>query len=123
MGFKTADSLAKGEQLYFGQQLTSRNRRFKAVMQLDGNFVLFAGERPLWATNTVGRGYRVMMQRDGSLILSDKDRSPLWVVDTLFEGNYLICQDDGNLALYLSNRTLFWSTKTTQSNFKSLLHN
>lgn len=85
-------------------------------MQLDGNFVLFAGERPLWPTNTVGRGYRLMMQRDGNLILSDKDRSPLWIVDTLFEGNYLICQDDGNLALYLSNRTLFWSSKTTQSN-------
>lgn len=110
--------------MYQGQQLISRNQRFRAVMQYDGNFVLYGAEMPLWASGTVGRGFRVIMQRDGNLVLYEqslsgdgKTKIPQWASDTQSRGDYLMCQDDGNMAVFSWNRKLVWSSNTTQSDF------
>lgn len=108
-----------------GQQLTSRNRRFRAVLQYDGNFVLYAGgDQVLWASDTVDKGFRVLMQRDGNLALYDDTKQPLWVSQTQFLGDFFMCLDNGNMAVFAWNGTQVWSSNTTQSkksSFSNLL--
>lgn len=114
---KIEDILNKGEKLVRGQQLTSRNRRFKAVMQPDGNFVMYVDERPLWASNTIesGGGNELRMQHDGNLIVYDENMTPVWSSNTQLVGDYLMCRDDGNLGVFGLNGETKWTTGTTQS--------
>jgi hypothetical protein len=54
-----------------------------AVMQDDGNFVLYDGSSPLWASNTWGYdGSYLAMQDDGNLVVYADDGTPLWASDT-----------------------------------------
>src|SRR5262249_33547664 len=59
-----------------------------AVMQGDGNFVLYRGFKAdpanaVWATNTAGHaGAYLVIQNDGNLVLYDAKGKPLWASDT-----------------------------------------
>lgn len=102
--------------MYRGQQLISRNRRYRAVFQADGNFVVYADETvALWASDTVDRGFRVTMQRDGNLIVMDDKNNPLWTSKTQSYGDFLMCRDDGSLVVSVWNGQIAWSSNTTQS--------
>lgn len=110
------DLLSKSGQLYKGQYVVSRNRRFKAILQFDGNFVLYANEtEALWSSNTTDRGHRVILQRDGNLIIYDELNNPLWTSSTQSQGDYLMCQDDGNMVVMTATNKQVWSSNTTQS--------
>lgn len=50
----------------------------KAIMQNDGNFVVYANETPLWQTQTVGRGGFIVIQNDGNLVIYSNSNSPVW---------------------------------------------
>jgi len=57
--------------------------------------------------------YRLVMQRDGNLVLYDRRRHPLWASNT--EGQRVekcIMQRDGNLVLYLRNGQPVWASNT-----------
>ena len=41
----------------------------QAVMQTDGNFVVYSGGHALWATGTNGRGQYLCFQNDGNLVV------------------------------------------------------
>jgi hypothetical protein len=78
------DTLNPGEMLRRGDQLTSANGHYRLLMQKDGNLVLYGAERhPLWASNT--QGQRV---------------------------ERCIMQKDGNLVLYLPNGQPVWASNT-----------
>ena len=54
------------------QQLVSANRSWRAIMQTDGNFVVYGPSGPTWASGTNGRGsapYMALMQPDGNLVV------------------------------------------------------
>lgn len=56
-----------------------------AVMQQDGNFVLYTDEeKPLWATNTDGNpGAWIVLQDDGNVVLYGDSGVALWASDTV----------------------------------------
>ncbi|MFI6775358.1 LysM peptidoglycan-binding domain-containing protein [Nocardia sp. NPDC050412] len=55
----------------------------RAVLQEDGNFVLYKGEGAAWATETNGReADRLTVQADRNVVLYGKDGSALWASDT-----------------------------------------
>ncbi|WP_433758874.1 LysM peptidoglycan-binding domain-containing protein [Nocardia sp. CA-135398] len=55
----------------------------RAVLQEDGNFVLYKGEGAAWATETDGReADRLIVQADRNVVLYGKDGSALWASDT-----------------------------------------
>jgi hypothetical protein len=62
-----------------GQMLVSANGKLRLIMQSDGNFVIYEGDRALWASNSNGQGrppYRLAVQPDRNLVVygsSDKD--------------------------------------------------
>ena len=106
------DLLVAGEGLAPGQQLVSADRRYRAVMQPDGNFVVYAADgRVLAATGTYGAGNRLTMQADGNLVVHSSGGRPLW--DTRSWGNAgarVVLQTNGDLVVWRSNGTPAWST-------------
>lgn len=107
-------TLSSGGLLYPGQRIETADRRFKLILQGDGNLVLYSPTKALWATGTDGRQVSFLaMQGDGNLVLYDKNFSPLWSSRTADRGSLrLIMQSDGNLVLYNRFNTPFWNTET-----------
>lgn len=82
--YAAEDRLYPGDTLRAEDHLRSENHRYRLVLQRDGNLVLYDGRRqPLWASNT--NGQRV---------------------------EKCIMQQDGNLVLYLRNGQPVWSSNT-----------
>jgi hypothetical protein len=105
--FTKRDVLGPGQELTQGQELTSANGEYTAVMQSDGNFAVYQHGKALWQTETYKRpsveeGRRIVMQTDGNLAIYDRKDQPVWDSHTDGAGRptELVMQDDGNLALY-----------------------
>jgi len=65
-----ADTLFAGHSLGTNQYLTSCNGQYKAIMQGDGNFVVYAPQsKPLWWTGTTTPGSFTAFQTDGNLVV------------------------------------------------------
>jgi len=114
--FEGGDSLHSGHKLHHHQKLTSQNGRFTAVMQGDGNFVVYDGTRALWATATTD-GHYVVNQGDDNLVIYDRFDSAKWASGTNGRGNgrsHLVMQNDGNLVYYNGSSPL-WASNTVQS--------
>jgi hypothetical protein len=94
-----------------GKSLTSTNGRFVAVMQGDGNLVIYGGGRALWGTRTHAPGSVLALQGDGNLVIYDSQGRAVWSTRTEGSGttDQLIMQDDGNLVLY-GARGAVWGT-------------
>jgi hypothetical protein len=104
------------------KKLISKNGKYTAVMQTDGNFVIYSEingtGNPIWASNTGGLGkgpYRLIMQEDGNLCVYDSAKTPIWTTNTqgIKKGPYkLIMHDDGNLIVYSSDKSIVWASNT-----------
>jgi L,D-peptidoglycan transpeptidase YkuD (ErfK/YbiS/YcfS/YnhG family) len=79
-------TLTAGQRLDAGEMLQSANGSYRLVMQRDGNLVVYTSEnRPLWASGTGGHA-----------------------------GAYLVMQGDGNAVVYRAGRAL-WHTHTMRN--------
>lgn len=108
--------LNQGKSMVTGDYLQSSNKRFKLLLQGDGNLVLMKDDNvPIWASGTVGKPVvELYMQADGNLVLYDQNRKAYWSTSTVDKpGSNLILQDDGNLVLYQENKAI-WATSTVQ---------
>ena len=96
-----------------GMTLQSPSGHYTLRFQSDRNLVLYCGRKPLWHTNTAGdmNIYRLLLQRDGNLVLYRKDGSVAWSAHTWGAAG-LDLQNDGNLVLYTTSGKALWSTKT-----------
>lgn len=109
------DRLHPGDMLRTDEHLTSRNHRYRLVLQRDGNLVLYDARRhPLWASNTEGqRVEKCIMQRDGNLVLYHRNGRPVWASNTVGKpGSYLLLQNDGNLVIYQPQA--IWASNTAR---------
>jgi hypothetical protein len=115
-GASLRSELTAGQVLTEGQALTSSNGQYSAVLQGDGNFVVYnASGRALWAdgiNNNYGENF-IVLQGDGNLVDYLWNSRPFWATGT-HSGEYLLMQDDGNLVLYTATSTPLWSTGTGQ---------
>jgi hypothetical protein len=63
--------------------ITCHKRVTHAIMQTDGNFVIYDGNAPLWATNTSNQpGASLVLQDDGNLVIYDVQNRTLWATNT-----------------------------------------
>lgn len=121
--------LLSGRHLNQGQALISQSRNYFAVLQEDGNFVLyvsphFSGKNALFSTGTHKNGskggkgpFHLVLQKDHNLVLydSEEENRALWASGTKGRGKgecKLIMQDDGNLVLYDKDEAAIWSSDT-----------
>ncbi len=109
-----------------GEKLESDNGKYFAILQGDGNFVVYSSKNfnrrgkdfPIWSSRTNKKGVaprRLVMQTDGNLVLYDKNNSPQWNSRTNGRGKgpfKAIMQDDGNLVIYQANGKHTWATGT-----------
>ncbi len=84
-----------------GTRVGSPSGQYTALVQDDGNVVVYGNGRALWATGTSGHpGATLELQSDGNAVVYDRGR-PLWWTGTSGAGaGSLVLQDDGNLVLY-----------------------
>lgn len=114
MPLKPGSILKVGEYLASHDYIQSANRCFFAIMQDDGNFVVYRGWDPdhrgkdLWATHTHTGGVRdrkfyATLHPNGNFVVSDFSGMILWEhyerKDTS-RNYYAILQDDGNFVVY-----------------------
>ncbi|MGP4001754.1 hypothetical protein [Streptomyces sp. 8N706] len=94
------------------QAWTSGNGRTVLRLQSDGNLVLYKDGRAAWqAPGAWPNGYRAVMQSDGNFVLYDVNGRALWATGTYGRpGAYLAIQDDGNLVVYRGGA--LWATNT-----------
>ena len=118
-GFTSGDTLYSGDRLTEGQQLISRSGSHKAVMQTDGNFVVYNNKTnaPTWASQTNGKGVKpryLAMQTDGNLVVYGKYNKPWWASGTngKGDGGRVTMQGDGNLVIYDINNKPTWASNT-----------
>jgi len=113
--------MGEGTILHMGGQLVSDNGEFRAIMQHDGNFVVYQGEgddEPLWASNTHGQGGKmVVLQEDQHLVMYNavEGGDPIWATNVYNKGGspcHLVMQDDGNLVQYNCDQEPMWCTRT-----------
>jgi hypothetical protein len=111
MPLKPGSTLKKGEYLATHDYIQSSNRCFFAIMQDDGNFVVYRGWDPdnrgkdLWATHTNGAPpgrYKAILRDDACFEVCIEDGIRLWSSNTTTQSpNYhAILQDDGNFVVY-----------------------
>ncbi len=118
-------TLAAGDYLNVNDYLRSKNGAYMALMQTDGNFVVYrgmpgVGGTPIWATNTSRSGACfATMQVDGNFVLYDgvphRQGAPFWASNTAVSTRgayFLLMQDDGNLVIYRGSPT--WATNTAR---------
>jgi subtilisin family serine protease len=100
--------------MYPGQSIYTPDRRFRLILQTDGNLVLYSPTKALWASGTDGQPTAFLtLQSDGNLVLYDRSVHPLWASYTVRFGlTRLIVQGDGNLVLYDQFNVARWNTET-----------
>ncbi|SDJ04586.1 D-mannose binding lectin [Frankineae bacterium MT45] len=103
-------TLTAGHTLPRGGSLLSPNHAYRATMQTDGNFVVYAGSKALWSTRTAGTSTSLAMQADGNLVIYNAGRA-IWSTATAGSAATLTLQNDGNLVVSGSGRAL-WSWRT-----------
>lgn len=121
--------LQAGQSLGGGDYLASPNGQYCAVMQDDGNFVVYWGCLPdrligaIWASDTGGLGSQSLsMQHDGNLVLY-RDGKAQWASNTTGKSGNLFARlaDDGNFLLYQGTPdqpgTAYWDTSSGQLTF------
>ncbi|MDF7774717.1 phosphatidylinositol-specific phospholipase C domain-containing protein [Sphingomonas sp. AOB5] len=111
-GTKHRDSLGTEEELKPGERLVSQNNAFEAVMQKDGNFVVYrdVDRCPMASTSTHGEAStRAVLQYDGNFVIYAGTK-PLSHTDTANNrAKRLTLQGDGNLVLYDGAGKAVWS--------------
>jgi hypothetical protein len=111
-----ASSFGVSNPLTTGQSLTSPSNSYFAIMQGDGNFVIYQrtlmGNIAVWSTGTSGTASdTLMLQGDGNLVLYGAGRA-YWASYAFASSQLSVSlQDDGNLVVVSAGRPI-WSWKT-----------
>ncbi|MEC3957172.1 LysM peptidoglycan-binding domain-containing protein [Nocardia sp. CDC153] len=106
-----SDTLRVGEELGLGQSL--QNGAYSLTLQNDGNLVLMDAGAEVWASGTHGQDVqRAVMQDDGNFVLYKSDGSAAWSSGTNGKGaDRVTLQPDRNVVVYAGDKGV-WSTKT-----------
>ncbi len=107
-----SEYLSPGSNLSPGQKLVSSNKHFSAIMQHDGNFVIYLMGNALWSTGTYGNPSSALtMQNDGNLVIYHKGNA-IWQSGTFGRGpSTLMLTNDGQLIIYAKGKATWASPK------------
>lgn len=108
-----SNSVSRGQQLTSGQSLRANIGDHLLSMQADGNLVHYQGGFVLFHTRTNGNpGARAVMQQDGNFVVYTVANVPLFATNTGgTPANILVLQDDGNVVVYGPGAQVFYHTR------------
>jgi hypothetical protein len=97
------------------------------ALESNGELVIYGGFTPLWTSgpanselgpgeeleagwylDSMGGTCRLVMKRDGDLVLFAADGAVLWSSGTTSPGAFAVMESDGELAVYSRSRRLLW---------------
>jgi hypothetical protein len=112
-----SDTLLGNQRLFPNQYIESASKKYRLIMQNDGNLVLYTGTRALWASNTMNSGaIDTIMQSDNNLVSYTARQKPVWASNTMNSGAVrTVVQDDGNIVMYRSDNKSVWTSNTAQT--------
>jgi hypothetical protein len=86
------DRIFIGTLMNRGDYLESSNGIYTAVMQYDGNFVVYAKDQSnaKWSTGTRDIGYILAFQTDGNLVVYSVAQNAKWLSRTTHKGYVLV---------------------------------
>jgi hypothetical protein len=94
-----ADELRVNQVLSLNQRLYSENHNYFAIMQSDGNLVVYKNDgsgRSLWSTQTAGSGaIKAVMQNDGNFVLYNAQMHPVWATYKYGSNNVFYVDNSG----------------------------
>lgn len=100
------------EHMYQGHTTYSPQKKYRLVMQGDGNLVIYSSNNSaVWSARTGGNsGAFSIFQTDGNLVLRKPSGKYCHAASNGKGGYRLNMQDDGNLVIYKSDlKTAVWS--------------
>lgn len=105
------DRIRNNQTLADNAMLRSPSGQYRAIMQSDGNFVVYRSDNAvIWNAATNGASRRLIMQTDGNLVIY-QGTTPVWSSNTAgFSNTVLRMQNDGNLVIYTGQRAI-WSSR------------
>ncbi|AZZ56482.1 hypothetical protein [Rathayibacter iranicus] len=112
------DTLQHETTLISGDQLTSASGAWRAIMQGDGNFVVYGPRGADWSTGTSIPGSDIALAADGYLVVYARgtqegeghwDSSPELAFST--SPFRVVMQNDGNLVEYDANDRVIWASR------------
>jgi Phosphotransferase enzyme family len=97
--------LRNNQTLIPGQEIRSKNGKYRLVYQADGNLVVYddsQDKRPVWHSATHGRpAGRFVMQADGNAVIYPSTGPGIWHTGTHGRGNaWLSLEENGVLAIH-----------------------
>jgi hypothetical protein len=110
--FLGGDTIVSGEFIYPNQYILSEDGRYAAILQNDGNFVVYGPNYNwVWQLYSAGQSItRLTLQQDGNLVLFNSSSQAYWHSHTWWAGpSSLTIQNDGNLVLSNANGVT-WSS-------------
>ena len=110
--------VAVGTTIAAGQSITSPNGLFSLGLSASGALEETAGSRVIWSTGNSGQpGDKAVLQADGNLVLYSETGQPLWSTRTgESSGNSLWVRDDGSLAITTSAGKTLWARAPSATN-------
>jgi D-mannose binding lectin. len=110
------DTMFVGQTFRNDQALTSANKRYTAVMQSDGNLVIYEYGTAIWSSKTNGNSKAYFaFQSDGNLVVYDQAGKAKWSPNIHGKGaTRLVMQSDGNLVAYGINNKAIWASNTAR---------
>merc|ERR1719471_2557837 len=107
---RSPNKMRPGTRVNAGEYIESPNKKCALHMQRDGNLVLYDKDVVKWASNTYGKkGSYLRMQKDGKLVVFYKGAA-VWTASNGAPGQVLTLNDDCNLVLYRKTGKSIWST-------------
>ena len=83
----SSSTLRAGQTLKRDQSLRSPNGHYLLVTQRDGNVVLYGGKRALWDSQTAGNpGAFAVLQLDGNFVVYSRSERALYASGTVVRG-------------------------------------
>ena len=126
--------MKEGMALPQNQYLQSQNGVYYALMQGDGNFVVYVSRHAvpanlIWSTNTIfdeeDGPYCMILREDGRLALIDVTCSERWSSGTVGQGDSsehcLKLEDDGNLVIRDGSDRIIWQSHSSRGDPTLLL--
>lgn len=110
-----AHTLRSPGSLYELQNLTTANRKYRMILQPDGNLVVYSPTRAIWSSGTAGKEVAgLYLQGDGNLVIYGTSGRALWSSSSAGNGSSrLVMQGDGNLVIYGQDGKPTWSSGTS----------
>jgi hypothetical protein len=109
-----ARALNPGDSLSVGETLASEDGKYAAVMQGDGNFVVYRNDgsgRAVWSTRTTGRGaVRATLQHNGDFTLTNAAGGLVWRAKTNGPNRVAAVSEHGRFMVFEIKH--WWESKT-----------